>query len=789
MGEYTSYYLYQKYEKRGNQDWIPCYPNTYSISGDSQNPMPLVVKEEEDVECGAQPCDEIIRWSEIPITQDYICDDCEVGYLYRWVQCNPSAYTYFGDYKYDILCEEISEDNGQTWSATTYTKVSSASTGVAEKKVRVTMQNGDEFALSCGSDDGVWYSFPTNYQAYWAKDVPQHTTNVFHNNREQFFISEIFGGGTLNNVKKLSFSDCVFEIGDRYRGYGTFNNDVAESGQALKDIYHFFCCNNGRHYGWGLGDGWGIEELVLPNTLKWIGGLVFADNNIRTLTLPSSVESIGYVRAWDYDGVHVQIDTSYSNTFAFNKRLIDVNLNEGLKSIGSGDFMGCTALEMIEIPSTVEKMGLNVFSGCTNLKQIVFKGETPPSSMCEPNSHFTYDCNAYFSANTDTIVYVPCGSKSAYSEWINDLPNEKIVEYSGSCPSIPSIDDMYRTIATYKVGNNTYSIHRGLSSDTTTFSADTTTFSDWGEMFNDADELTIGRYCWPVWTMDSQQHLYGTNIAGSYNKLTINTEGGILVSGDSKEIVVGMPSGFIEYSFNDMNNLERFTLESGNTSVVDLSWSFSGCSNLTSVTINGLASFRGSAFATCENLEDVYINYDESVLVARPSTGGERYKPFGNCHPNLKIHVPCELYNLYKENQYWGAFNIVRDSEECEGGYVRISSNTFSTNCITSNFSFTGSPVYCSTINGDEMVLECKGINRLIFENVVCGNYGRGNYLEFYKDGTLAYSRPCSNTSKPAGYIESYIMDNLNDGNEHIVSIKSKHSGNGRSNYFTYTYE
>lgn len=662
MGEYTSYYLYQKYEKRGVQDWIPCYPNTYSISGDSQNPMPLVVKEEEDVECGAQPCDEIIRWSEIPITQDYICDDCEVGYLYRWVQCDPAAYTYFGDYKYDILCEEVSEDNGQTWSATTNTKVSSASTGVADKKVKITFDNNDTFATSCGSDNGVWESFLTNRERYWSQDVPNHLTNLYFNKLGGFTLS-----GPIKNVKKVEFSDCVFEIGDRYRGYATFNQDIAESGQALSGVNHNSSCAE-----------WGMRELVLPPNLRWIGGYAFADNKIRTLTLPSTVESIGYVRNWDYDGVHVSVDRSKSGAFAFNKRLVDVNLNEGLKSIGSGDFMGCTALEVIEIPSTVERMDKDIFSGCTNLKQIIFKSETPPETMCDQGGRtFTVECDTHngFSANSDTYVYVPCGSKSAYTEWISDLPDEKVVEYGGSCPSIPSIDDMYVAIVTYKVGNNTYSIHRGLKSDPRVFSADTAAFDEWADNFYDADELTIGRYCWPVWTMDSQQHLYGTNIAGSYNKLTINTAGGLVVTGDSKEIVVGMPKGFIEYSFNDMVNLERFKFESGNTEVVDLSWSFSGCNSLTSVTIDGLASFRGSAFATCENLEDVYINYDESVLVARPKTDvvdKEKYKPFGNCHPNLKIHVPCKLYFLYRADSYWSGFTIVRDSSDCtplEPGY------------------------------------------------------------------------------------------------------------------------
>ena len=52
MSQNTSYYLYQKYEKIGGQDWTPCYPNVYSISGDDITLYPLVVKSSADTECG-----------------------------------------------------------------------------------------------------------------------------------------------------------------------------------------------------------------------------------------------------------------------------------------------------------------------------------------------------------------------------------------------------------------------------------------------------------------------------------------------------------------------------------------------------------------------------------------------------------------------------------------------------------------------------------------------------------------------------------------------------------------
>lgn len=76
MGQYTSYFLYQRYEKRGEQDWIPCYPNTYSISGDATNPMSLVVKSENDTQCGYTPTPTgtpIYSWNTV---EGFVCDEC-----------------------------------------------------------------------------------------------------------------------------------------------------------------------------------------------------------------------------------------------------------------------------------------------------------------------------------------------------------------------------------------------------------------------------------------------------------------------------------------------------------------------------------------------------------------------------------------------------------------------------------------------------------------------------------------------------------------------------------------
>lgn len=72
---YKSYYLYQKYQSIGGGTPTPVYPEEFSVDGDGT--MPKVIKDENDVNCGAPSSgDTIYRWVDIPISSDYICDVC-----------------------------------------------------------------------------------------------------------------------------------------------------------------------------------------------------------------------------------------------------------------------------------------------------------------------------------------------------------------------------------------------------------------------------------------------------------------------------------------------------------------------------------------------------------------------------------------------------------------------------------------------------------------------------------------------------------------------------------------
>lgn len=67
---FNSYYLYKKYEKRGNQPWIPVYPETLSIDGDGT--MPKVLKASGDPACYVEPQE---RWID---SGEYTCEEISI---------------------------------------------------------------------------------------------------------------------------------------------------------------------------------------------------------------------------------------------------------------------------------------------------------------------------------------------------------------------------------------------------------------------------------------------------------------------------------------------------------------------------------------------------------------------------------------------------------------------------------------------------------------------------------------------------------------------------------------
>ena len=187
-----------------------------------------------------------------------------------------------------------------------------------------------------------------------------------------------------------------------------------------------------------LSDNTVLETIALPNTLEDLGtyamfynyalrevtfqegskwttlpdGTFMRDVSLKKVNLPASVSTIGTQAFWNCEALD-NIDISdvseigaqafynctslssvklgdkltklESGTFENCSGLKTVTLGKGMKVIGdmrqtgeedlTGAFEGCTALESIVLPDSVEEIGKNTFKGCSALKSIEMKSE------------------------------------------------------------------------------------------------------------------------------------------------------------------------------------------------------------------------------------------------------------------------------------------------------------------------------------------------------------------------------------------------------------------------------
>ena len=105
--------------------------------------------------------------------------------------------------------------------------------------------------------------------------------------------------------------------------------------------------------------------------------------------------------------------------FDYSSTITAVVINNGVTSIGTGAFYGCTGLTSVAIPNSVTNIGNNAFSGCTGLTSIVipnsvtsigsnaFSGCIGLTSVAIPNSVTSIETRAFYGCTGLTSVNIP----------------------------------------------------------------------------------------------------------------------------------------------------------------------------------------------------------------------------------------------------------------------------------------------------------------------------------------------------------------------------------------------
>lgn len=124
-----------------------------------------------------------------------------------------------------------------------------------------------------------------------------------------------------------------------------------------------------------------LNDVVLPDSLNYIGDRAFGScTSLTEINIPSSVQTIGTFNNNDMLFDHSEKSTGHiinnyfendaKGVFSFCSKLKKVVFNCGLREIGSYTFYK-TALEDVELPDGVEKIGKLAFGECITLKRLV----------------------------------------------------------------------------------------------------------------------------------------------------------------------------------------------------------------------------------------------------------------------------------------------------------------------------------------------------------------------------------------------------------------------------------
>ena len=111
-----------------------------------------------------------------------------------------------------------------------------------------------------------------------------------------------------------------------------------------------------------------VDELIIPDTVTYIGPRSFYDFRLGSVTIPGSVKTIGDAA---FSRCNTNVDLSpgieHIGNQAFYGLIGGIGIPDGVISIGDSAFARCINATRVTIPDSVQELGTGVFSGCYSL--------------------------------------------------------------------------------------------------------------------------------------------------------------------------------------------------------------------------------------------------------------------------------------------------------------------------------------------------------------------------------------------------------------------------------------
>lgn len=416
MANINSYYLYQKFEKRGDQPWIPVFPSTYSVDGDGT--MPLVVKQLNDPACvptyrttsGAPYCVNFDKYVDVTTEETF-----DGGVTWNFVSLTPT------------LVEADSEDCGyDVCDCDSFVFEGVEETSTAMKTYRLEIPSGQTAVTaatwnsSCGTvpqdfthtDDSGFTEIVTDGQWAFDNNIIMFTasTNTTNSVREGYMTITY----TVDGVSCEKRTHLVQAAGAQPKVILTLTGGTTVSkacdGNPLKysDITSL------------VGNDFGsirtaeVKDCVTSISVESGGGTFTNASGMTSVTLPSTLTAINSSSFWgcsSLSGVTLPNDLAYIGNDAFRgcSSLTSITIPDRVQTIGGLAFYECTSLTSVVIGTgfTGTTNPGHSFQYCSNLQSVTVRATTPPTI-----DTFFFDSTPI--ANGNGTIYVPSASVNAY---------------------------------------------------------------------------------------------------------------------------------------------------------------------------------------------------------------------------------------------------------------------------------------------------------------------------------------------------------------------------------------
>ena len=178
-----------------------------------------------------------------------------------------------------------------------------------------------------------------------------------------------------------------------------------------------------------------ITELVIPDGVTSIGSFTFPGcSGLTSVTIPNSVNSIG------------------NSAFFGCSGLTSVTIPNSVTSIGAEAFYSCSGLTSVSIPNSVTRIGTFAFSGCSGLTSVTipnsvtsigssaFRGCSGLTSVTIPNSVTTINSRAFYDSKIKSLtigggIQTIASDAFSYSSSANGATPVKVVWLANTPPS------------------------------------------------------------------------------------------------------------------------------------------------------------------------------------------------------------------------------------------------------------------------------------------------------------------------------------------------------------------